>query len=119
MKFIVGLLTGMVLGAVGAVAYSVTTGRDLREEYAGLRGDIDNRDFEALGNRLEERFNELQATLQERASQIQGATSSNGDAGEAIDKAKAAAGDAVDDAKKTVGDAGDAVSDAASELPKG
>ena len=41
MKFILGLLTGLVLGAVGAVAYSVPTGRDLREEYAGIRGDID------------------------------------------------------------------------------
>ena len=67
MKFIVGLLSGLVLGAVGAVAYSVSTGRDLREEYAQLRGDIDNRDFDALGNRLEQRFNELQGMLQERA----------------------------------------------------
>jgi gas vesicle protein len=118
MKFIVGLLTGLVLGAVGAVAYSVQTGRDLREEYAGIRGDIDNRDFEALGNRLEARLNELQATFQDRANQIQASTSSNGDAGEAIDKAKAAAGSAVDDAKKAVDDAADTVADAASDLPK-
>ena len=115
MKFIVGLLTGLGLGVAGAVAYSVTTGRDLRDEYAQLRGDIDNRDFEALGNRLEQRFNELQTTFQERANQVQNAASSNGDAGEAVDKAKSAAGDAIDDAKKAVGDAGDAVSDAASD----
>ena len=119
MKFIVGLLSGLVLGAVGAVAYSVSTGRDLREEYAQLRGDIDNRDFDALGNRLEQRFNELQGMLQERANQIQGAASSNGDAGAAIDDAKAAASDAVDAASDAVKDAGDAVADAASELPKG
>ena len=118
MKFILGLLTGIVLGAVGAVLYSVSTGRDLREEYAGLRGDIDNRDFEALGNRLEARLNELQATFQERANQIQGAASSNGGAGDAIDKAKASAGDAIDDAKKAVDDAADTVADAASDLPK-
>ena len=118
MKFIVGVLTGFALGIAGAVAYSVTTGRDLRDEYAALRGDIDNRDFEALGNRLEQRFNELQATFQERANQIQNA-SSNGDVGKAVDDAKAAAGDAIDDAKQAVDDAGDAVGDAASELPKG
>ncbi len=111
-----------MLGAVGAVAYSVTTGRDLREEYAQLRGDIDARDFEALGNRLEQRLNELQTTLQERVNQIQGASTSNGDAGAALDNARSAASDAVDDAAKAAKNAGDAISDAASdaasELPR-
>ena len=37
MKFILGLFIGAVLGAIGAVMYSVSTGRDLREEYAGVR----------------------------------------------------------------------------------
>ena len=119
MKFFIGLLSGLVLGAVGAVAYSVSTGRDLREEYAQLRGDIDNRDFDALGNRLEQRFNELQGMLQERANQIQGAASSNGDASAAIDDAKAAVSDAADAASDAVKDAGDAVKDATSDLPKG
>ena len=70
MKFILGLLTGIVLGAIGAVLYSVSTGRDLREEYEGIRDDITRRDFDALSSRLEERANELQATLQERVNQI-------------------------------------------------
>jgi gas vesicle protein len=122
MKFILGLLTGIVLGAIGAVLYSVSTGRDLREEYAGIRDEVMQRDFDALSKRLEDRANELQTTLQDRVNQIQGSTpGSNGSAGDAIADAGDAAGKAVDDvAKKAKGvakDAGAAVDDAASELP--
>ena len=135
MKFIFGLLMGLVLGAIGAVLYSVTTGRDLREEYAGVRDEVMQRDFDALSKRLEDRANELQSTLQDRVSQIQGShpgTNGNGSAGDAVADAGEAAGDAIKDAgdaagkavddaaKKAKGvakDAGAAVDDAASELP--
>jgi gas vesicle protein len=94
MKFIVGVLTGFILGALSAIAYSVATGRDLREEYAGVRDEVMRRDFESLSAR-------------------QGAGGTNGSAGEVIEDVKDAAGDAADDAAKAVGDAADAVEDAA------
>lgn len=70
MKFILGLLTGLVLGAVGTVAYSLQTGRDLREAFEEVRSDLDRRDFDALGSRLEARVSELQARLEERIAQV-------------------------------------------------
>jgi gas vesicle protein len=76
MKFIVGLLAGTVLGAVAAVAYSVQTGRDLREEYEGVRSDLSRRDLDALGARLESRVTELQAVLETRMSEVRERASS-------------------------------------------
>jgi gas vesicle protein len=70
MKFILGLLTGLVLGAVGTVAYSLQSGRDLREAFDEVRSDLDQRDFEALGTRLEARVSELQTRLEERIAQV-------------------------------------------------
>lgn len=113
MKFILGLVIGAVLGAVAAVMYSVSTGRDLREEYAGVRDEVMRRDFESLSNRLEQRFGELQTTFQDRVNQMQGAAGTNGSAGEVIEDVKDAAGDAADDAAKAVDDAAGAVEDAA------
>ena len=55
MKFIVGFLAGAIAGAVGAVAYSVSTGRDLRTEFEEIRGDLSRGDLDALGTRLETR----------------------------------------------------------------
>jgi gas vesicle protein len=69
-KFILGLLTGLVLGAVAAVMYSVQTGRDLREEFEGVRSDLSRRDLDALGARLESRVTELQAVLETRMSEV-------------------------------------------------
>jgi gas vesicle protein len=113
MKFIVGVLTGFILGALAAIMYSVSTGRDLREEYAGVRDEVMRRDFESLSNRLEQRAAELQATVQDRMNQMQGGAGTNGSAGEVIEDAKDAAGDAADTAAKAVDDAADAVEDAA------
>jgi gas vesicle protein len=69
-KFVVGLLSGLVLGAVAAVAYSVQTGRDLREEFEGVRSDLSRRDLDALGARLESRVTELQSVLETRMSEV-------------------------------------------------
>ena len=76
MKFILGLLTGLVLGAVAAVMYSVQTGRDLREEFEGVRSDLSRRDLDALGARLESRVTELQAVLETRMSEVRERASS-------------------------------------------
>lgn len=91
MKFIVGLLAGLVLGAVAAVAYSVQTGRDLREEFEGVRSDLSRRDLDALGARLESRVTELQAVLETRMSEVrERASAAMHEADVAADTAEAA-----------------------------
>jgi gas vesicle protein len=70
MKFIVGFLSGLVVGALGAVAYSVQSGRDLREAYQEVRDDLSKRDLDALGTRLESRVTEMQAQLEARIAQV-------------------------------------------------
>jgi gas vesicle protein len=69
MRFIVGLLGGIVAGAAGAVWYSQQTGRDLREEFEQVRAEIKARDFDALGAHLEDRFKELQTSLEKLSSE--------------------------------------------------
>jgi gas vesicle protein len=69
MGFFMGLLVGLVTGAAGAVLYTVQTGRDLRQEFELMRSEIQQRDFDALGRHLEDRFRELQAGLEERIAQ--------------------------------------------------
>lgn len=107
MRFIFGLLTGLVIGAAGAVFYSVQTGRDLREEFERVRSDIQARDLDALGGRLEERLKDLQSSLEQRFA----------DSGQAsirvVDEGKGSLGAAVDDAVEA---AGSALGEAESEL---
>jgi gas vesicle protein len=79
MKFIVGLLTGLVLGAAAAVAYSVQSGRDLREAFEQVRSELEDRDLDALGARLEARFSEMQARLEERIGQARERATATGD----------------------------------------
>lgn len=110
MKFIFGLLTGIVLGAVGAVAYSMRTGRDLRDALDDVRADLNSRDLDALGSRLEARFNEMQAQIESRISQVrERAETAGGNAGEAaeemVDETIEAAADAAEAAQEAVEDA--------------
>lgn len=106
MKFILGLLTGLALGAVGAVLYSAQSGRDLREAFDEVRSDLDQRDFEALGTRLEARVSELQVRLEERIAQVRDRA---GTTAVEVDATAADAGAAVAGAAAT----GAAVADAA------
>jgi gas vesicle protein len=91
-----GLLTGLVAGAVGAVLYSVQTGRDLRDEFEQVRSDIQRRDFEALGNRLEDRFKELQTSFDQRMAEAREASSQTTErAAKGVESAADAAADAT------------------------
>jgi gas vesicle protein len=94
MKFVVGVLTGVTIGAVGAVVYSAKSGRDLREAYEEVRSDLMSRDFEALGSRLEARFSEMQAQLEHRLGEVRDRATS------AAEQAGKAAGGAVEDAQQ-------------------
>jgi len=120
MKFILGLLTGLVLGAVGAVLYSVQTGRDLREAVDQVRSELDNRDLDALGTRLEARFTQMQAQLEEKIGQArEKATAAVGQATEAthaaVDQASEGADRVADAAADGARKAGDAVTKGVAE----
>jgi gas vesicle protein len=95
MSFIVGLLSGLLVGAAGAVLYTVQTGRDLRQEFDQVRTEIQQRDFDALGKHLEERFKELQTGLEERLAQAR----------ESATQAAESAGDAAAEAAENDGPA--------------
>ena len=133
MKFVTGLLTGVALGAAGAVYYSVKSGRDLRSMYEEIRAEVDAGNYEALGQRVERGFTELQAEIEDRVNQVRtGAQSAldqvkdnaedvADDASDALDEADpdelgADAESIVDDATDAVDSVGDAVGDAASDV---
>ncbi len=132
MKFVTGLLTGLALGAAGAVYYSVKSDRDLRAMYEEIRAEVDAGNFEALGQRVERGFTELQAEIEERVSQVRsGAQSALDQAGSTADDVADEAADAldvadpddlgagvdtlVDDATDAIDSVGDAVGDAAGD----
>jgi gas vesicle protein len=133
MKFVTGLLTGVALGAAGAVYYSVKSGRDLRSMYEEIRAEVDAGNYEALGQRVERGFTELQAEIEDRVNQVRtGAQSAldqvkdnaedvADDASDALDEADpdelgADAESIVDDATDAVDSVGDAVGDTASDV---
>jgi gas vesicle protein len=97
MGFIMGLLTGLVVGAIGAVFYSIQTGRDLRDEFEQVRTQVQKRDFDALANLVDQRFRELQTGIDERIAQVRDAAS------KATNEAQSAAEDAAGDAKGSNG----------------
>lgn len=113
MKFVLGLLTGLVLGAAGAVLYSVRTGRDLRDAVDQVRADLDSRDLDALGARLEARFTQMQAQLEHKIGQAREKTPATVD--QASDAAHSAAEQASKAATESVDRAVDAATDGASK----
>ena len=99
MKFVTGLLTGLALGAAGAVYYSVKSGRDLRSMYEEIRAEVDAGNYEALGQRVERGFTELQAEIEDRVNQVRSGAQS------ALDQVKDNADDVVSDATDTLDEA--------------
>ena len=99
MKFVTGLLTGIALGAAGAVYYSVKSGKDLRATYEEVRADLDARNYDAIGARIERGFADIQADLEERLNQVRaGANSALEEGGETIEDVTAKVEDKVDEA---------------------
>jgi gas vesicle protein len=109
MKFVLGLLTGLVLGAVGAVLYSVQSGRDLREAFEQVRSDLDRHDIDALGARLEARFTQMQAQLEEKIGQAREKATA------AVDQASGAAKEGADRAAEAAKEGADRAAEAAKE----
>jgi len=107
MKFILGLLTGIILGAVGAVAYSVQSGRDLRDAMEQIRVEIDDRDMDALGARLQAGLTQMQTQLDERLGQVRGKVSI------AIDEVSDVANESAGEVAEAAHDGTEVVADAA------
>jgi gas vesicle protein len=98
MRFTLGLVTGAALGLAGAVAYSVWSGRDLREVYADVRTSLEKGD---LGTRLAE----AQAGIGERIGEAHAeATSATGGAAESVGEHVEKAAEAVQEGVERSGD---------------
>lgn len=110
MRFIVWVLVGIVIGAAGAVIYSVKSGRDLREALDDVRADLEKRDMDAFGSRLEARFTAMQAQLEERMGQVKERASGGADV--AVQTAEAVTETAADAGSQVVEAAGEAAEDA-------
>lgn len=95
-RFILGLATGVAIGVAAATVSQGQSGQDLRSEFERIRSDIQQRDFDALGAHLEERFKDLQATLETRFAEVQEAAADV--ANEAVEEAKEEAEEAAKEA---------------------
>lgn len=103
LRFIVGLVAGVAIGAAAASA-SQASGRDLRAEFELIRRDLEKRDFEALGTHLEERFKELQSYLETRWAEASAeAEEAMGGAEEAMGETEEAAAEAAEEVEEAFG----------------
>jgi gas vesicle protein len=88
MRFILGAVAGFAAGMAASTLSSGKLGRELRDELEGIRADLEKRDFEAVGGRLEARFKDLQSSLEQRLAQASdAATDVAGDASETLESA--------------------------------
>ena len=99
MRFILGAVAGFAAGMAASTLSSGKLGRDLRDELEGIRADLEKRDFEAVGGRLEARFKDLQSSLEQRLAQ----------AGDAVT-------DAAEEASEPLESAADDAASAAQDL---
>lgn len=104
-RFVLGLVSGVAIGAAAANLSQGQSGQDIRAEFERIRNDLQERNFDALGAHLEERFKELQANLEERFAEVQ----------EAADEANDAVEDAAEEAEEAIEEAEAVVEEAAEE----
>jgi hypothetical protein len=98
MRFVLGAVAGFAGGIAASTLSSGKLGRDLRDELEGIRADLEKRDFEAVGGRLEARFKDLQASLEQRLAQAGDAVADAAeDASEPLESAADDAAAAVQD----------------------
>jgi len=102
MRFILGMITGVVVGAATATYAASQQGQDLRGEFDRIRADIQQRDFDALGAHLEDRFKELQTNLEERFAQTEEGVEEAVEAAEQAEEAAEEAEEAAEVAEEAV-----------------
>lgn len=98
-RFVLGLISGIAIGAAAASLSQGQSGQDLRAEFDRIRSDLQDGNFDALGAHLEERFKELQASLEQRFAEVEEA------ALETADEAAEAAQEEVEEAAEEVEEA--------------
>jgi gas vesicle protein len=101
-RFIIGLVTGVAIGAAAASMSQGQSGQDLRAEFDRFRNDLQQGDFDAFSARLESRLKELQSSLEARFTEFQAAVE------EAAEEAEDAAEEAEDAAEEAAEDAEEA-----------
>ena len=109
-RFVIGLVSGIAIGAAAANLSQGQSGQDIRAEFERIRADLQERNFDAVGAHLEERFKELQTNLEERFAEVQEAAAEA--ANEAGDTAADAAADAVEEAEAVADTAADTAEEA-------
>ena len=102
-RFVLGLISGIAIGAAAANLSQGQSGQDLRAEFDRIRNDLQDGNFEALGAHLEERFKELQSSLEERFTEFQEAAAEAAD--EAEEEIAEAAEEAADEAEEIIEEA--------------
>lgn len=70
-RFVLGLISGVAIGAAAASMSQGQSGQDLRAEFDRIRNDLQEGNFDRLGAHLEERFKELQTSLEERFAEVE------------------------------------------------
>ena len=105
-RFVIGLVSGIAIGAAAASVSQGQSGQDLRAEFDRVRNDSPQVNFDALGAHLEERFKELQSNLEERFAVVEPSASDAADEGidgeEAVEAAEDAAEEVIEEAEEAV-----------------
>lgn len=113
MGFLTGVVTGVLAAAVAAAWYMSRSGSQVREQY-----QFEKRLGE-LGDEIDTRTRDIQATVQTQIAEIRTKAESNG-AGDALDDASATAAEAAAevaaDVQDTAGKAKKATKDAVDEV---
>jgi hypothetical protein len=73
MRFIVGLAAVFAVAALAVMAFSVATGKDVRELAKDIQKDLDGVDASTIGKRINESVATVEAALSERIDDIRGA----------------------------------------------
>jgi len=76
MRFYIGLATGVVMGALGAVAYSVATDTDLRQLFKQVQTELQNVDVEKIQASIQTGVADAQTQFDARMTEVRAATDS-------------------------------------------
>jgi gas vesicle protein len=105
-RFVIGLISGIAIGAASASMSRSQSGQDLRAEFDRIRSDLQQGNFDELGAHLEERFKELQANLEARFAEVEEAAAEMADESleteEVAEAAAEAAEEAVEEAEEAM-----------------
>ena len=102
-RFVIGLISGIAIGAAAAGLSQGQSGQDLRAEFDRIRNDLQDGNFDALGTHLEERFKELHAHHEARLAEVHEAAAEM--AHEAAEEAAEATEEVVEEAEEAAKDA--------------